>query len=141
MDVGRRRREVRRLGYCLNCLARSHKSWECTSEVACRECGGEHHTLLHIEPLPRLTLAQMDKGRVAADLSRLIKNRQSTEQRGRHGESKTKERSGDRSRHDRRHKQTNRNPKVPASRQNVSQPRKILETAMKALQRLQDALV
>lgn len=47
MSVRERRRTAQTLGYCMNCLARSHRSYDCHSEVACLECGGEHHTLLH----------------------------------------------------------------------------------------------
>ncbi|XP_075149924.1 uncharacterized protein LOC142241881 [Haematobia irritans] len=72
MDIGARRREVRRLGYCMNCLARSHKSYDCISEVACKECGGEHHTLLHLHPVPRLTEEQMRGRRVPSDMRHLL---------------------------------------------------------------------
>ncbi|XP_075153404.1 uncharacterized protein LOC142226995 isoform X1 [Haematobia irritans] len=72
MDIGERRRETRRHGYCMNCLARSHKSYECPSETACKKCGGEHHTLLHLHPVERLTLDQMERGRVPADVSHLL---------------------------------------------------------------------
>lgn len=50
MSVEDRIRQVRRLGYCKNCLARSHVTSDCTSADVCKKCGWEHHTLLHLIP-------------------------------------------------------------------------------------------
>ncbi|XP_054089545.1 uncharacterized protein LOC128922577 [Zeugodacus cucurbitae] len=36
--------------YCVNCLARSHKTEECTSKNRCSTCNGKHHTSLHGHP-------------------------------------------------------------------------------------------
>ncbi|XP_075151330.1 uncharacterized protein LOC142226585 [Haematobia irritans] len=63
LDVGARRREVRRLGYCFNCLARSHRTYECTSQSGCKICNDEHHSLLHIHPIPRVSLDDIERGR------------------------------------------------------------------------------
>lgn len=51
MSIEERRRAVRNHGYCTNCLARSHTTPQCTSAEACRRCGREHHTLLHLNPV------------------------------------------------------------------------------------------
>lgn len=77
MDIGSRRREARRLGYCFNCLARSHRTYECHSEDACKHCGNDHHTLLHLHPLEKITLQQMERGRIEADLRHLLGRRDS----------------------------------------------------------------
>ncbi|XP_075159825.1 uncharacterized protein LOC142232979 [Haematobia irritans] len=85
LDIGSRKREVRRMGYCINCLARSHRSYDCDSEVACKRCGGEHHTLLHLPPTERFTLEQMERGRVPSDVSHLIARPTNNERRGTRG--------------------------------------------------------
>ncbi|XP_037819298.1 uncharacterized protein LOC119608827 isoform X2 [Lucilia sericata] len=59
MDTRRRKMVVEKLGYCLNCLARSHKIMSCTSLATCKICDKLHHTLLHASqqrhrPLPSL---------------------------------------------------------------------------------------
>ncbi|XP_046804503.1 hormone receptor 4-like isoform X2 [Lucilia cuprina] len=54
-----KRRVVERLGYCVNCLARSHSIRSCTSMEACLKCAQLHHTLLHptrtVSPRPKTT--------------------------------------------------------------------------------------
>ncbi|XP_054091769.1 uncharacterized protein LOC128923528 [Zeugodacus cucurbitae] len=42
-------------GHCLNCLATTHSTPECTSSYGCQICMRPHHTLLHREgqPAPR----------------------------------------------------------------------------------------
>lgn len=57
MNVESRRRAVVSHDYCLNCLARSHKTAQCTSLDLCQRCGKEHHTLLHV-PLQKRLRAQ-----------------------------------------------------------------------------------
>lgn len=47
MSVPERKKKVRLLGYCTNCLATSHETDECISDDVCRRCGWTHHTLLH----------------------------------------------------------------------------------------------
>lgn len=49
-----RRRVARNYGYCLNCLARSHRSQNCTSRDSCQRCGNDHHTLLHMSIQQRM---------------------------------------------------------------------------------------
>ncbi|XP_054745957.1 uncharacterized protein LOC129250352 [Anastrepha obliqua] len=36
--------------YCINCLARSHRTKSCTSEKRCSTCNGKHHSTLHGHP-------------------------------------------------------------------------------------------
>ncbi|XP_037818782.1 hormone receptor 4-like [Lucilia sericata] len=59
MTPQKRRDIVERLGYCVNCLARSHSIRSCTSMEACLKCAQLHHTLLHptrtVSPRPRTT--------------------------------------------------------------------------------------
>ncbi|XP_036320512.1 uncharacterized protein LOC118735025 [Rhagoletis pomonella] len=38
--------------YCTNCLALSHATSECTSQITCRICALPHHTMLHRAPPP-----------------------------------------------------------------------------------------
>jgi len=43
-------------GYCANCLAHEHLGESCRSGNKCRQCDGDHHTLLHMRestPSPR----------------------------------------------------------------------------------------
>ncbi|XP_075157837.1 uncharacterized protein LOC142231103 [Haematobia irritans] len=47
MNPSRRRQEVERHGYCLNCLAHKHSKLTCFSKSGCRKCNHKHHTLLH----------------------------------------------------------------------------------------------
>ncbi|XP_065358471.1 GATA zinc finger domain-containing protein 10-like [Calliphora vicina] len=47
MSVEKRREVVGNLGYCFNCLARSHNLNSCTSMGACKRCDQLHHTMLH----------------------------------------------------------------------------------------------
>ncbi|XP_065365781.1 G-box-binding factor-like [Calliphora vicina] len=47
MSVEKRREVVGNLGYCFNCLARSHNLNSCSSMGACKRCDQLHHTLLH----------------------------------------------------------------------------------------------
>ncbi|XP_073979066.1 uncharacterized protein [Rhodnius prolixus] len=35
---------------CKNCLYPGHRTRECTSRWKCRQCGGRHHTTLHLQP-------------------------------------------------------------------------------------------
>jgi len=41
------------LGYCFNCLAKSHLASACTSPHRCRFCQRKHNTLLHVSRKPR----------------------------------------------------------------------------------------
>jgi len=43
---------VHKAQLCVNCLS-PHKTKECTSKVACKKCGKQHHTSLHFERNPR----------------------------------------------------------------------------------------
>ncbi|XP_017470428.1 PREDICTED: uncharacterized protein LOC108362088 [Rhagoletis zephyria] len=47
MSVADRIEAVRVHKYCMNCLARSHKTGACPSRNSCRICKLGHHTLLH----------------------------------------------------------------------------------------------
>ena len=44
-----RKRVVQENKLCYNCLRRGHRVFDCKSKISCRECGGRHHTLLHIK--------------------------------------------------------------------------------------------
>ncbi|XP_043064526.1 uncharacterized protein LOC122320483 [Drosophila ficusphila] len=39
--------------YCANCLAHQHSGGQCRSGDACKKCGKDHHTLLHLHEMPR----------------------------------------------------------------------------------------
>nr|XP_041633438.1 uncharacterized protein LOC121503256 [Drosophila kikkawai] len=47
LDFIAKRRAVRRLHYCVNCLASSHTLQQCRSKDICHVCGELHHTILH----------------------------------------------------------------------------------------------
>ncbi|XP_075161698.1 uncharacterized protein LOC142234451 [Haematobia irritans] len=115
MDIGERRRETRRHGYCMNCLARSHKSYECPSETACKKCGGEHHTLLHHHPVERLTLDQMERGRVPADVSHLLERATSVGGVTHHDSSVNKRRRSPARRHNKEYRRIFQRPTIPES--------------------------
>ncbi|XP_059216398.1 uncharacterized protein LOC131994114 isoform X1 [Stomoxys calcitrans] len=70
MAVKDRRRAVVRHKYCLNCLARSHKTAQCTSTNLCQRCERGHHTLLH-EPIQQ----RLQPERCRADRRRVLKNK------------------------------------------------------------------
>ncbi|XP_075144867.1 uncharacterized protein LOC142241316 isoform X2 [Haematobia irritans] len=139
MDVGSRRREVRRLGYCVNCLARSHRTYECTSEIACRHCREEHHTLLHIAALPRVTLDEIERGRVHSDVRHLITSRRVQENILREAIDRQRIRDNVKVKQNRQMRLVD--VKRKGTRVSRTSPRReILRTAMEALQRLKDAL-
>lgn len=48
-EVNERLRLVISHKYCPNCLAHRHSAGSCFSSKGCRDCGGSHHSLLHIE--------------------------------------------------------------------------------------------
>ncbi|XP_059222643.1 uncharacterized protein LOC131996758 isoform X2 [Stomoxys calcitrans] len=70
MAVKDRRRAVVRHKYCLNCLARSHKTAQCTSTNLCQRCERGHHTLLH-EPIQQ----RLQPERCRADRRRVLKTK------------------------------------------------------------------
>ncbi|XP_075165576.1 uncharacterized protein LOC142237979 [Haematobia irritans] len=169
MDIGARRREARRLGYCMNCLARSHKSYECHSEIACKDCGGEHHTLLHLHPFEKLTLEQMEGGRIPSDMRHFLSRVTSEEGVAQNSAPVGRRRSVARDSLGRRNKtgrrsllprkptpeitgttdcrRRHRSPqhilaegRISSSRINLDHQRKMLEIALKALQHLNRAL-
>ncbi|XP_070069491.1 uncharacterized protein [Drosophila takahashii] len=47
LSILERRRAARRMGYCSNCLATTHRVHQCDSKEVCHKCGDLHHTLLH----------------------------------------------------------------------------------------------
>ncbi|XP_070068092.1 uncharacterized protein [Drosophila takahashii] len=47
LDFLERRQAARRMGYCANCLASTHRLHECKSNEVCHRCGDLQHTLLH----------------------------------------------------------------------------------------------
>lgn len=117
MNVFHRRQAVRRYGYCLNCLARSHKTMRCTSTELCQKCGNDHHTLLHA-PIHR-RLQQQDANRNQNASSRQHFNNRISNQR--------------RPRVDRESNPIN-------NTNAVIHPRQCLKIALKALERLQQSL-
>lgn len=40
--------------YCHNCLAHQHSGGKCRSGDACKKCGQDHHTLLHMHEMPAI---------------------------------------------------------------------------------------
>lgn len=49
LSAEKRLRAVLANRYCPNCLAHQHSGRSCRSTDTCRECQGEHHTLLHLD--------------------------------------------------------------------------------------------
>lgn len=47
MPAKLRKGKAEELGYCTNCLAKSHKRFNCTSKIRCHLCKRKHHTMLH----------------------------------------------------------------------------------------------
>ncbi|XP_075153807.1 uncharacterized protein LOC142227253 [Haematobia irritans] len=137
MDVGRRRTEARRLGYCFNCLARSHKTYECISETACRHCGEEHHTLLHIAPLVRVTYDEIKRGSVPSDIRHLLTSRRAQEHQLR--EAIDRQRIRDKA-NEIREGSRRLNARSTSRDRRLSPRRLILKKAMEALRQLEEAL-
>lgn len=50
LQPAQRQQVARAHGHCLNCLALSHTTWDCTSTSVCRVCHRPHHTMLHRFP-------------------------------------------------------------------------------------------
>ena len=48
LSSSERRKRVKRLRLCFNCLSAGHKSESCQSRHSCRTCGQRHHTLIHL---------------------------------------------------------------------------------------------
>ena len=48
LDVAICRQQANSLRACYNCLSTRHRSRDCPSHGRCRECNGQHHSLLHI---------------------------------------------------------------------------------------------
>ena len=44
-----RKRVVQENKLCHYCLRQGHRVFDCKSKISCHECGGRHHTLLHIK--------------------------------------------------------------------------------------------
>lgn len=44
-----RRKEILKLGLCLNCFGKGHTAMNCPSREKCHICGRDHHTLLHLK--------------------------------------------------------------------------------------------
>lgn len=55
MDSVKRSDIALKHGYCLNCLARTHRIRNCISPDNCLKCGLLHHTLLHPSRHPRIS--------------------------------------------------------------------------------------
>ncbi|UYV61690.1 hypothetical protein LAZ67_1005924 [Cordylochernes scorpioides] len=49
MEPIERRRKVKQLKLCFNCLRNNHSVNQCRSEFKCRKCQGKHNTLIHID--------------------------------------------------------------------------------------------
>ncbi|XP_036343642.1 uncharacterized protein LOC118752901 [Rhagoletis pomonella] len=49
MNVVDKRAAVERYKLCFNCLGYNHPSAKCSSRRNCGTCGGQHHTLIHVE--------------------------------------------------------------------------------------------
>ncbi|XP_041450162.1 uncharacterized protein LOC121404571 [Drosophila obscura] len=47
LTVQERSSYIQQKQLCLNCFARGHQLWDCTSAYNCSTCNGRHHTLLH----------------------------------------------------------------------------------------------
>ena len=48
-----RRQQANSLRSCYNCLSTRHQSRDCPIHGRCRECNGQHHSLLHIATYSR----------------------------------------------------------------------------------------
>ena len=48
LSSSERRKRVKGLRLCFNCLSAGHKSESCQSRHSCRTCGQRHHTLIHL---------------------------------------------------------------------------------------------
>ncbi|XP_075170134.1 uncharacterized protein LOC142242443 [Haematobia irritans] len=56
MDVPLRFENAKKLGLCINCLAKGHQVTNCPSSFKCKTCSRSHHTMLHRSQLgPRST--------------------------------------------------------------------------------------
>ncbi|UYV70683.1 hypothetical protein LAZ67_8000259 [Cordylochernes scorpioides] len=49
MEPIERRKRVKQLKLCFNCLRNNHSVNQCRSEFKCRKCQGKHNTLIHID--------------------------------------------------------------------------------------------
>ncbi|UYV61031.1 hypothetical protein LAZ67_1003189, partial [Cordylochernes scorpioides] len=49
MEPIERRKKVKQLKLCFNCLRNNHSVNQCRSEFKCRKCQGKHNTLIHID--------------------------------------------------------------------------------------------
>ncbi|XP_073823116.1 uncharacterized protein [Musca autumnalis] len=47
LDVPIRFENVKKLGLCINCLAKGHQVTSCPSSFKCKHCSRSHHTMLH----------------------------------------------------------------------------------------------
>ncbi|GBP95433.1 hypothetical protein EVAR_68848_1 [Eumeta japonica] len=137
MNIEERKRRVRLHKYCTNCLARSHTTENCTSDEVCQRCGWAHHTLLHspnrVSTSSQQNLHTRADGQ-AARASRSRNRRSSLIRRAQR--SNAQNRAGPRSRPlpSRRHGSRNRTRRpVEESTRN---PRVILRSVQRALQRL-----
>lgn len=142
MDIGTRRQRVRRLGYCMNCLARSHKSYSCPSENGCHDCGGEHHTLLHI-PTREVRVNPDDQERKPREERlRRIEGSATKHQPRRQLRKGPAPRGQSRDRISRQQAQSHRRISNVSTTQlpPYSHQRRILQVALRALKRLQGAL-
>ncbi|XP_036227985.2 uncharacterized protein [Bactrocera oleae] len=50
MTPNQRQQVAQAHGHCLNCLAQTHDTQECVSDIVCQHCDRPHHTLLHRNP-------------------------------------------------------------------------------------------
>ena len=48
LSSSEKRKRVKGLRLCFNCLSAGHKSESCQSRHSCRTCGQRHHTLIHL---------------------------------------------------------------------------------------------
>lgn len=133
LNIGQRRQTAQRLGYCMNCLARSHRSYDWHSEVACQQCGGEHHTLLHM-PTREVTVSYekiqlMHREERVRRLEETALRRQ--QQRQLRAQNVPRQRTPDRS--------NNAQPEI-VPHPSVRRTRRILQVALRALKVLHEEL-
>ena len=67
-----RHASIKEKNHCFNCLGVGHTRGQCPSKGRCRECQGQHHTMLHFtDSAPR---AQQKKAEVLVDVQRKLRS-------------------------------------------------------------------
>ncbi|XP_059221972.1 uncharacterized protein LOC131996371 [Stomoxys calcitrans] len=145
MDIGARRRAVREHGYCFNCLARSHRTYECTSDDVCKICRQEHHSLLHLYPMMRISRDELERSRARQRVERAPVNDAHAHNRQRHRDEDPNRLEARRQFDEERRRARRLIVRAPMGRNNVeglrsSVPRYMIQLAIRTLKRVTEAL-